>query len=91
MNTIKSLLPRVTQVQALNDFVLRVSFKYNSTKLFDVKPYLSYPAFQRLKAGCSFFKAHVEHGTVVWDEMLDISPDTLYLDGVTSKGTAFAL
>ena len=88
MNTIKSLLPRVTQVQALNDFVLRVSFKDNSTKLFDVKPYLEYPAFQRLKSGDLFFKAHVEQGTVVWDDRLDLSPDTLYLEGLTCEAVA---
>ena len=82
MKAVKALLPRVTQVQALDDFMLRVVFKDNSTKLFDVKPYLAYPAFQRLKVGSLFFKAHVEHGTVVWDEMLDLSPDTLYLEGL---------
>ena len=28
-----------------------------------------------------FMRAHVAHGTVVWTEEIDLSPDTLYLRG----------
>jgi Protein of unknown function (DUF2442) len=82
MNTPQPLLPRVAQVQALDDFLLRIEFKDGAVKRFDVKPYLNYPAFQRLKTNNLFFKVHVEHGTVVWDDRLDLSPDTLYSQGV---------
>ncbi|WP_424228306.1 DUF4160 domain-containing protein [Azovibrio sp.] len=29
-----------------------------------------------------FMRAHVEHGTVVWSEDIDLSPDTLYRRGL---------
>jgi hypothetical protein len=82
---VRPLLPRVAQVEALEDFVLRIEFKDGLIKLFDVKPYLGLPAFRRLREGMLFFKAHVSHGTVVWDDQLDLSPDTLYLDGVLAS------
>ena len=65
MNTLKPLLPKVTKVQALDDFELRLEFTDGSIKQFDVKPYLHSPAFERLKQGGLFAKAHVANGTVV--------------------------
>ena len=44
-------------------------------------PYLQYPAFQPLKSTALFAQARVAHGTVVWPDNIDISPDTLYLAG----------
>ena len=88
MITAKPLLPRVVNVQPLDDFLLKVKFKDDSVKLFDVKPYLKYPAFQRLNNSSFFSQAHVEHGTVVWDDMLDLSPDSLYLDGAICDADA---
>jgi hypothetical protein len=82
MNTLKPLLPKVTKVQALDDFELRLEFTDGSIKQFDVKPYLHSPAFERLKQGGLFAKAHVANGTVVWDERLDLAPETLFLKGV---------
>jgi hypothetical protein len=81
MNTVKPLLPKVTKVQILENFELRLEFTDGSLKYFDVKPYLQYPAFERLKQGGLFAKAHVANGTVIWDDRLDLAPETLYLKG----------
>ena len=81
MTTIKPLLPRVSKVDVLEEFELRLEFKDGLVKYFDVKPYLDFPAFRRLKEGNLFAKAHVAHGTVVWDDRLDLAPETLYLQG----------
>jgi len=81
MNTIKPLLPKVSKVQTLETFELRLEFTDGSIKQFDVKPYLHFPAFERLKQGGLFAKAHVANGTVVWDDRLDLAPETLYLQG----------
>jgi hypothetical protein len=88
MNTIKPLLPKVSKVQALDDFELRLEFTDGSVKHFDVKPYLHFPAFERLKQGDLFTKAHVANGTVVWDDRLDLAPETLYLKGVDTAELA---
>ena len=81
MNSYKPLLPKVTKVQVLDDFELLLEFTDGVVKRFDVKPYLHFPAFGRLKQGGLFAKAHVANGTVVWDDRLDLAPETLYLKG----------
>ncbi|OYU12180.1 MAG: hypothetical protein CFE38_08755 [Comamonadaceae bacterium PBBC1] len=86
MTETRPLLPRVTKVKTLDNFELLLEFKDGAVKSFDVKPYLDFPAFQRLKVGGAFAKAHVSHGTVVWDDMLDLAPETLYLKGVAHAG-----
>jgi Protein of unknown function (DUF2442) len=74
--------PDVIAVTAQADYRLLVTFKTGERKSFDVKPYLQYPAFQKLTKPGYFEKAHVEYGTVVWDENTDLSPDSLFLEGV---------
>jgi hypothetical protein len=83
MTAIKPLLPRVSKVDVLEEFELRLEFKDGLVKYFDVKPYLDFPAFRRLKEGNLFSKAHVANGTVVWDDRLDLAPETLYLQGTS--------
>lgn len=89
MNPVKPLLPRVIKVLPLENYQLLLQFQDESIKRFDVRPYLDYPAFKRLTAAGLFSKAHVQHGTVVWDEMLDLAPETLYLLGVPETSFDF--
>ena len=75
--------PRVEKVKPLKDFQLLISFTNGEEKLFDIKPYLDKGVFKALKDINLFNQAHVAWGTVVWNEDLDMSPDTLYLDSKT--------
>ena len=79
--TMKTMNPEVVGVVVQNHFCLCVSFANGEEKVFDVKPYLDFPVYRKLREGSYFRRAHVEHGTVVWDEQTDLSPDTLYLLG----------
>jgi hypothetical protein len=72
--------PRVAKVTAANDYLLVLTFTNNEQKVFDMKPYLDKGVFRALKNKDLFKKAYVNWGTVVWNEDLDMSPDTLYLD-----------
>ena len=74
--------PDVVAVTPREHFCLDVSFANGEKKRFDVRPFLHLPVFKRLQSAGYFDRAHVENGTVVWDEQLDLSPDTLYLQGV---------
>jgi Protein of unknown function (DUF2442) len=74
--------PDIVAVTPLVDYCLLVTFATGERKQFDVKPYLQYPVFQKLTQPRYFDKAHVEYGTVVWDENTDLSPDTLFIEGV---------
>ena len=74
----QSLGPRAVSVQPLENYMLQVEFDNGETRLFDVSPYLEKGVFSKLKNFSFFMKAHQEYGTVVWDETLDIAPETLY-------------
>ena len=77
--------PEVVAVRPRPDYCLLVTFDNGETRVFDVKPFLNFPVFQRLQTPGYFDRAHVENGTVVWDAQLDVSPDTLYLQGVPAQ------
>lgn len=75
------MTPDVVNVAATPDFSLLAEFETGERRHFDMKPYLDYPAFAALKDPGMFMRARVEHGTVVWNDEIDLSPDTLYLRG----------
>lgn len=80
----EELLPRVTEVEVLEEYVLLLTFNNGEKKTFDVSPLLTLPAYQSLSR--VFDAARVEYGTVVWPGEIDISPDKLYLQGVPVSG-----
>jgi len=75
------MTPDVIKVLALPDYSIEAEFETGEVRRFDMRPYLDFPAFASLKEPDLFMRAHVEHGTVVWSEEIDLSPDTLYLRG----------
>jgi hypothetical protein len=76
--------PRVIAVEVLENYQLRITFANHKVRIFDVKPYLDYPAFSRLRDKGYFTLAKVAHGTVCWPDDIDFCPDTLYLKSVTN-------
>ena len=75
------MTPDVISVRPLSDYRLEADFANGEKRVFDMRPYLVYPAFAALAEGSLFMKAHVALGTVAWTDEIDISPDTLYLRG----------
>lgn len=73
--------PYVKSVRALDDYELEVSFENGELRRFDLKPYLGRGIFVRLR-DCGLFQLpRVVAGSVEWPGGLDLSYDTLYLDG----------
>ncbi|TAN49740.1 MAG: DUF2442 domain-containing protein [Methylococcaceae bacterium] len=77
--------PRVINVVPLQGFQLRVTFTNGELRVFDVTPYLNYPAFKSLNNPGYFTLAHHHHGTVRWPNGVDFCPDTVYLDSVPEE------
>ena len=75
------MAPDVIKVAALPDYYIVAEFETGDVRRFDMRPYLDFPAYAALKEPGLFMRAHVKHGTVVWTEEIDLSPDTLYLRG----------
>lgn len=72
--------PRITFVQPQENYKLLLKFTDNSIREFDMNPYLKYPAFKDLKEESIFKNATVFLGTVKWNDDIDMSPDTLFLE-----------
>ncbi|PKO92921.1 MAG: DUF2442 domain-containing protein [Betaproteobacteria bacterium HGW-Betaproteobacteria-10] len=75
------MTPDVIKVLATPDYFIVAEFETGEIRRFDMRPYLDIPAYAALKEPGVFMRAHVEHGTVVWSDEIDLSPDTLYLRG----------
>lgn len=72
----------VTAVTPTDDHELLVTFVTGERKRFDMKPIIAKGGvFTRLQDIDYFKKAHAERSTVVWGDILDIAPETLYEQG----------
>lgn len=74
---------RVIKVQALEEYRLLLTFAQGERKIFDMKPYLQYPMYQPLQSEVLFRSVHTNGETAVWNDDIDIAPETLYEDGVS--------
>jgi len=74
-------LVRVTSVEVLYDFRVRLEFSDGSKKEIDLEPYLHGPIFMPIRNDPIMFrsvKVDKRSGTIVWDNGADIDPDVLY-------------
>ena len=76
----EEMLPRVSSVEADDDYCLILTFSNGELRKYDAKPLLNLPMYKGLAK--VFSSARTEYGTVVWPGDMDISPDTLYLKGI---------
>ena len=68
---VKSAKPRA-------DYTIELEFADGKQGVFDARPLLEHAIFAPLKALPFFMMAHVEYDTVVWNDDLDIAPESLY-------------
>jgi hypothetical protein len=73
---------KVVEVRANDDFSLNLRFADGTAKRFNAKPYLEYEVFRELKDLAYFKQVSIAFGTVQWPHEQDISPETLYVEGV---------
>ena len=74
--------PRVTAVTPLEDHALLVQFNNGEQRRMDVRPYLAYAVFERLREPSFFALVQADHGTVSWPAGVDLDPDSIYLESV---------
>lgn len=72
--------PFVKKVEAIEDYRLSLEFENGDLRIFDAKPYLSRGVFSRLRNIASFRAISVVSGSVEWNNGLDLSYDTLYIE-----------
>jgi hypothetical protein len=74
------LNPYVKQVRSINDYCLHLIFENGEERIFDVTPYLDRGIFASLKDPKLFSTVRVVAGSIEWENELDLSYDTLYLE-----------
>jgi len=73
--------PYVKAVQPLDGYRLYLEFENGERRVFDVTPYLHRGVFVRLQNRALFQAARVVAGSIEWPGELDLSYNTLYLEG----------
>ena len=81
----------VVSAKALPDFRIRVGFDTGVGGIFDCKPLLSDPFWQRLADPAFFRLVRVDYGTLVWPEDIDIAPEDVWEGTVKDPPHSFAL
>jgi len=79
--TVKTKMIRVTEVEALDGFSLRLRFNDGSERVVDLESELWGPVFEPLKADPDLFRqvrVDEEIGTIVWPNGADMDPDVLH-------------
>ncbi len=80
--------PRVTTVTPLEDHALLLLFTSGERRRMDIRPYLAFPVFERLRHSGFFALVQADHGTVSWPGGIDLDPDSVYLESVPVAQTA---
>ena len=71
-------------VEVRPEYHLLLRFNNGKRRLFDMEAYLKYPVFKRLQNPVVFSLAQVDYGTVTWPGAIDIAPETLYGQSISS-------
>ncbi len=82
--------PRVVNAAAFEGHGLDLWFDNGEQRRMDVRPYLAYPVFERLREPGFFTLVRADHGTVSWPGGIDLDPDSVYLESVPVQQTASA-
>ncbi|MBR5580413.1 MAG: DUF2442 domain-containing protein [Treponema sp.] len=71
----------VKSVEPLENYKILITFEQNVKKIFDMKPYLNYPMYKPLEDISLFNSVSTNGQTVVWNDEIDIAPETLFENG----------
>lgn len=82
---------KVAGIRPLDDYKLWVRFNTGEVKIFDFKPLLHCRGFSALADEAIFKSVYIDYGIPVWhDGAIDIAPETLYAEGVSTGGVQSA-
>ena len=77
--------PKAIDVKPLENYMLEILFDNGERKVFDVKPYLKFKAFEKLKCIDTFNTVRIAGLSIEWENGEDICPNELYNNAETIK------
>jgi len=72
------MYPSVKRVVPQENYVLTIDFDNGESGTLDMKPFLEFGVFQRLKDHNAFKRVRVAFDTVEWDSGVDLDPEFVY-------------
>ncbi|MDN5871988.1 MAG: DUF2442 domain-containing protein [Nitrococcus sp.] len=72
------MYPAVKNVEAREDYTLSIEFDNGEQGVLDMKEYLDFGVFERLKDLQAFKMVKVAFDTVEWETGLDLDPEFVY-------------
>ena len=73
------MYPSVSKVLPLEDYTLIIEFDNGESGKLDMKPFLDFGIFQRLKDRNAFRRVRVAFDTIEWDSGADLDPEFVYI------------
>ena len=70
--------PSVKEVSSIEDYQIDIRFDNGECGVLDMKPYLSFGVFNKIKNPEAFSKVKVSFDTVEWDAGVDLDPEFVY-------------
>jgi len=68
----------VTDVKALENYKLLLTFENGEKRIFDMKPYLDRGIFRELKDEKKFSSVRISFDSIEWCNQADLDPEFLY-------------
>lgn len=72
------MYPSVKRVIPGENYVLTVDFDNGESGTLDMKPFLDFGVFQKLKDRDAFNRVRVAFDTIEWDAGVDLDPEFVY-------------
>ncbi len=72
------MYPSVIDVVPRDNFMLDITFSNGECGVLDMKPYLGFGVFNRLKDCNSFKKVAIAFDTIEWESGVDLDPEFVY-------------
>jgi len=72
------MYPSVRSVAAGDDYLLFIAFDNGESGTLDMKGFLDFGVFQRLKDYDTFRQVRVAFDTIEWDSGIDLDPEFVY-------------
>ena len=81
--SVKTVIPR-------NGYTLAITFNNGESGILDMKPYLDFGIFNRIKDYKSFEKVTVAFDTIEWESGADLDPEFVYAKCNRGRGVECA-
>ena len=72
------MYPSVKIVIPTDDYVLSIDFDNGERGMLDMKPFLDFGVFRRLKDRGAFERVRVAFDTIEWESGVDLDPEFVY-------------